>query len=289
MPIGGIEWDGASGVLKAIHAWVVAGSGLAEDKVVFGGQAGQRPEAPAIIMRISNISDVGTMWLDYEANPHTFDDIVVTADAATDLLSAVGHDRLTGDGPVRFTTTGTFPTASGGDINGDTDYWVVKVDDDTFKVARNFQNAMASTPMTIDLTSAGTGTLSLVDTSETVRQGQELKATSRGLVRATLELRCHAERVVGSNMAVAILQRISTRREWPSQQDILEAANVALQDIDRIISITTGTQDDFLHEPRAVLLVHLCMAVEESEYVTIIDFVQATNEIPEPDVEFTVP
>jgi hypothetical protein len=283
--VGGIEWEGAGGVLKAMHAWTLAGSGLTADKVVWGQQASQRPEAPAIIMRISNISELGPTWVMFEHNAHTFADITVTADDGTNLFTAAAHNRLTGDGPVQLESSGTVP----GNTATLKDYWVVRVDANTFRLAESFQDAMAAVPVTVDLTSNGTGTIRLVDTPTTVRQGQELKATARGIVRVTLELRCHAEPIIGANMAVALLQRVRTRREWPSQMAILEAANIGLEGVERILAVTTGKQDDFLYEPRAVLLVYLTLAVEESEYLTIIERVTGTNEIPDPDVAFDIP
>lgn len=276
------DWDVA---LDGMYDWVVGGTGLSADKVMWGGQDTARPDAPAVTMRISNISELGSTWLDYENNPHTFADITVNASAASNEFTAVAHARLTGDGPVRLTSTGTFP----GGTDGVTDYWVVKITNDTFKLAASFQDAMATIPVFIDLTSDGTGTIKLVDTESTLRQGEELRAVSRGLVRATLELTCHSDPVVSMNTAIAILQKIRTRRELPSQQDILETANIALQDVERVRAIITGRRDDFLFEPRAMLDVHLCFAVEESELMTIIERVEVTNTIPDPDVMFVVP
>lgn len=282
MPAGGVDWDV---VLAAMHDWVVAGSGLSDQNVVWGQQDAPRPAAPAITLRISNIAEFGPTWLDTIDNPHVFADITITAvSAVADTLTSVAHARLTGDGPVRVTSTGTVP----GGLTAGTNYWVVKTTADAFKLATTFQNAMATVPTTIDITSAGTGTIKLVDTADTLRVGQEILNVSRCMLRVTLELRCHAATVISGEMAVALLQRVRTRREWPSQQALLTAANISLQDVDRIIAVS-GTRDDFLFEPRAHLLVHMTVPVEEGEGGRIIARVLLTDQIPEPDVEFAVP
>lgn len=281
MPAGGLDWDD---VLDTIQNYVVAGSGLSAQKVAWGDQDIARPEAPAIILRISNLSELGSTWIDMEPNPHTFADITVTANAGTDAFTAVAHARLTGDGPVRL---------DGADLplNTDnaTDYWVIKLTNNTFQLATTFQNAAALVPVVIDLADAGSGTIKLVDTADTVRRGEELAATARGMLRATVEIRCHSDEGAGVNMPVAILQRVRMRRDLPSQQALLETANITLQDVERIRSYVTGRRDDFLFEPFAQLDVHICMAVEEAEYLTIIERVTGTNEILDPDVDFAIP
>lgn len=82
--------------------------------------------------------------------------VPVTVSAASDTLTiAAGHDWATGDGPVRVTATGTVP----GGLAPGVDYFVVVVDDVTIRLATTRGNALAGT--TIDLTSTGTGTVSV--------------------------------------------------------------------------------------------------------------------------------
>ncbi|MGN6103656.1 MAG: hypothetical protein ACTHU0_01000 [Kofleriaceae bacterium] len=261
-------------MLNAMHAWAVAGSGLSDQKVVWGQQDAPRPEAPAITLRISNLSEMGAPWIDYVAKPLTFADLAISSvDATTNTLTSNGHGRLTGDGPVRAVSTGNLP----GGLDEWTDYWVVRVDDDTFQLAATFQDAM-SVPVAdiVDLTSAGAGGLAVVATSQTARAGEELQAVARGLLRATLELRCHAEPTIGPDMAIAILQRVRSRRNLPSQQAIFEEANISLLDSERVRAIV-GTRDDFLFEPRAHLDVHIAIPVEDGEAIGIIERVTGTN------------
>lgn len=78
--------------------------------------------------------------------------IVVTADPVTDELDHVAHGWNTGDGPIQFTNAGGALPAG---IVALTDYYVVKVDADHFKIATTLANAFAGT--IVDITDAGTG------------------------------------------------------------------------------------------------------------------------------------
>jgi hypothetical protein len=74
-----------------------------------------------------------------------------TADPTTDLLTATAHGFGTGTGPMAVSSSGTLPAP----LAIGTDYWIVAVDDDTFRLATTLGNAM--TDVTIDITTAGTG------------------------------------------------------------------------------------------------------------------------------------
>lgn len=90
-------------------------------------------------------------------HPLTFADITVTVDNTTDIFAAVAHGRQTGDGPVRLTTTGTFP----GGADGATDYYVVEgADADHFRLAPTRTDALNATNL-LDVSSNGTGTIKL--------------------------------------------------------------------------------------------------------------------------------
>lgn len=94
----------------------------------------------------------------------TFSDLTISAvDTALDTLTATTHARLTGDGPVQFTTTGGLP----GGLSVSTDYWLIVTDANTLKVATSALNAHAGTA--VDLTSSGSGTNLIVDTADTQR------------------------------------------------------------------------------------------------------------------------
>ncbi len=85
------------------------------------------------------------------------DDDVDTVDTTDNELDIASHAYVTGDGPVRLTTSGTIP---GGLATG-TDYWVVVVNSGAIKLSESFEFAMRN--KTIDITSAGTGTHTVVD------------------------------------------------------------------------------------------------------------------------------
>lgn len=71
--------------------------------------------------------------------------------AVTDICTKVAHGYLTGL-VVRLTTTTTLPAG----LSLATDYYVIKIDADTFYLATNLVNALAGTR--VDITSTGTGT-----------------------------------------------------------------------------------------------------------------------------------
>ncbi len=91
--------------------------------------------------------------------------LTVAATAATgvthgsDLFTKVAHGLLTGDGPIQFTTTTALP--AGAALL--TDYWVVKLDADTFSIATSLANALAGS--VVNLTDNGTGTHTYTGTS----------------------------------------------------------------------------------------------------------------------------
>ncbi len=270
MATGGVDWVVFQ---KAVQDWVEGGSGLSANKVVWSQQQAPRPEAPAITLRISNISDTSRGWLDYESNILVFNDKTVeSVDATANTLTITNHGLLTGDGPIEITSTGTVP---GGTLE-DTNYWVIKIDANTLKLATSFLDSMQTVPISVDLTSVGTGTITIADTADTLRQGQEVSAIARSFLRVTVELHCHAATGVGMEMAMSLLQRVRTRRFWPSQEAILNTANVGLIDVDRVRAIM-GVQDALLFEPRALLDVRFCVPCEEGEYQTIIETVELEN------------
>lgn len=70
--------------------------------------------------------------------------------AVTDICTAAGHGYLTGL-KVQLTTTTTLPAG----LALLTDYWVIKLSDNTFSLAASLVNAIAGTA--IDITDTGTG------------------------------------------------------------------------------------------------------------------------------------
>jgi len=75
--------------------------------------------------------------------------------ASTDKITKANHGASTGQGPARLTTTGTFP----GGLNGTTDYWYIKIDNNNIKLATSYANA--NNGIAIDITSNGSGSMKL--------------------------------------------------------------------------------------------------------------------------------
>lgn len=86
-----------------------------------------------------------------------------TFTAAGAVLTANAHGLLTGDGPVRVSSDNTLPAG----LAAATDYYVVRLDADTFSLATSRANAYAGSVVTT--TDAGTGTHTLSDTASTTR------------------------------------------------------------------------------------------------------------------------
>lgn len=82
---------------------------------------------------------------------------ISAVDPATDQITVTAHGLNTGDGPAAvYTPDGAIP----GGLAAVTDYWVIKVDANTLKLASSSSNAVAGTA--IDITDAGSGTLQLL-------------------------------------------------------------------------------------------------------------------------------
>lgn len=92
-------------------------------------------------------------------------DFTFTAEADDDLITRTAHGLLTGDGPIRVANSGG---GLPGALAAATDYWVIKVSSSTFKLATSLANALDGTG--INISSDGTGTQTLSDTSLTKRQ-----------------------------------------------------------------------------------------------------------------------
>lgn len=88
-------------------------------------------------------------------------DQVVTFDTTDNEVDWTAHGRKTGDGPIRFTTTGTLPAG----LALATDYWIIRRTADAFSLAVSRASALSN--VEIDMTSAGSGTHTLVDTAST--------------------------------------------------------------------------------------------------------------------------
>lgn len=94
----------------------------------------------------------------------TVADTTFTTTHAAETLTAAGHGLLTGDGPIQLSNVGGALPAG---FSAATDYYVIKVDANTIKLASTLANAYAGTAVAIS--GDGTGTHTLADTASTKR------------------------------------------------------------------------------------------------------------------------
>lgn len=80
-------------------------------------------------------------------------------DDTTDVITSVAHGLYTGM-VFQVTTSGGLPAG----IAGTTDYWVIKLTDDTFSLASSLANAVAGTA--VNFTTAGTGNHTLTQQTD---------------------------------------------------------------------------------------------------------------------------
>lgn len=183
-------------VAKGIHDWVVAGSGLAADHVIWARTGAARPAvAPFIELSVIAITPVGHDWERRADNIITFADLpIALVDPATDQLQVIGHGRTTGDGPIRLGVA--VGGAAPGGLAANTDYWVIVIDADHVQLAASFQNTggnYAGNPITpINITDAGSGALTLQATATTVPAGKELIRRAQGMRQVAVQIQCFA-------------------------------------------------------------------------------------------------
>jgi hypothetical protein len=79
-------------------------------------------------------------------------------DATANTFTKASHGMKTGL-KGQMTTTGGLPTG----LSGGTDYWVIRVDANTFKLAASLSDALAGTA--VDITTVGTGTHTFTPTA----------------------------------------------------------------------------------------------------------------------------
>ncbi len=274
-------------IRAALHAWVVACTGMSDQKVTWARQRNTpRPEQDGIIMKIYVVDDEGLSWVDVEAAPLEFDALTITAVVGNNL-TITAHELVTGDGPIQLVGA-DLPAP----LAAETNYWVIRVDADTIRLAAQFEDTgggdATGNPITpITLTDAGSGAMSLEATTKTLRAGEEINYVQRGTVRATLQLFSYVTDDTGMDGAIATLRRVASRYRLPSNIAILDAVNVGVTHMERTRSML-GTRDAVLFEPRAWIDIGLSMVFEERETGTIIGRVEVEQEEPDPTWQKTI-
>lgn len=267
--------------MKKIARWVANATGLPNEKIAWTGQGGVWPAAPWISLNLftRGIGD----WTRQEQNPLVIPDITITdVDVDEESLEMVAHGLVTGDGPIRLTTTDTLPAG----LATGTDYWVIVVDDDHVALVASRAAAIDPTPTLIDITDVGVGTHKLVDTAETRRLGQEVRYVVEGPRRAVLAMQCFAEEAVGPLRAQGILERLRSMYRLPSHQDLLRTIGFAVASIGDATVIGGSQSSASAFEPRAVMEVVMHYYDSAFEAVTTIEkvIIDATIENPVGDI-----
>ena len=107
---------------------------------------------------------------------------------AANTITYPAHGLITGQGPFWVSTSGTLPAP----LTVETDYWIVRTDADTIKVAETRALSIAGTA--VDLTTQGTGTHTLVPQPTHIPH----LATGGVQTRVRNKVSCAALRVTGS-------------------------------------------------------------------------------------------
>lgn len=107
--------------------------------------------------------------------------------------------------------------------------------------------------------------------------GRELEMKARGQRRAVLSIQCYAGAAQGNSSPAAILERIVLSAKLPSVRHALNVAGIGIGTIEPIQSVD-GIVNVETFEPRGIVIVHLNLASEISEYSTYIGSVEVENE-----------
>lgn len=166
------DWSPLSMEHRAASAFFAAHPGSAANlsRIVIG----RGTNAPTMVYTQSIASVVAGETYHFDVSVNLLADVdidivagstdvaITTVTAATDILTKVAHGMLTGAGPYYVSTSSALPAG----LTVNTPYWVIRIDDDSFKLATSAANASAGTA--IDITTAGTGTQTVVRTGNDV-------------------------------------------------------------------------------------------------------------------------
>lgn len=275
-----ISW---STIQTAILSWVRTSSGFSNENVFWSQDKRPFPGTPYINMRISVATKRGLDWVTSEHNPLVIpDDIIEVVDDVDNTLTLTNHGLQTADGPVRFVSSGTLP----GGIVALTDYWIIRISANEISLASTFHNAYDL--IGIDITSPGSGVITLQDTDETVRYGEEIKRSHQGTRDCRLTLECVGGTPKGVGMPIAVLEHVLSSTELDSVITGLSAAGVGIISSEPISS-NDGYIGSTLYEPRAQLRIRIFVPSEVVEYSTFVDSVELTNQVTNDVTEIVLP
>lgn len=113
--------------------------------------------------------------------------LTFTADATTDAITSAGHGLVTGDGPIAVRNVGG---ALPGALTALTDYFFIRIDANTGKLATSNANAVAGTAVNITSNGSGTNTLEVgipYRRGRTYAQGAQLKSSDLNAMMDALQ------------------------------------------------------------------------------------------------------
>lgn len=110
--------------------------------------------APAVFILVDRIGFYPITTTTLTTNQALINSVTFTADNTTDIITTTGWDIANGT-PVRLTNSGGGLPAG---LSGGTTYYTVRQSATTSKLAASRADATATTPVTIDFTTNGTGT-----------------------------------------------------------------------------------------------------------------------------------
>jgi hypothetical protein len=287
-------------VSGAIYRWVIDGSGLANDHVFWAFEGKPRPTAPYIEMSIQSIRPIGHDWTTSEGNPLVLPtQTIQSIDPVGNAITIPGHPYLNGDGPVQLVSTGTLPTP----ILAATNYWIIVVDVNTIQLAATYVNTGGAQPAgstnpktSIVLSDAGSGTITVNVTANTVRAGQEIIRRAQGFREMILHFECIA-RDGGGYDAMRIMSNVMASLQLHLYD--LDQSGVGVSDMGQGFSqggvqSLEGRRGGIL-EPRSMVDVTIYLASDLTGLETIIESVNANivldseGDIPLPPIPIHIP
>jgi hypothetical protein len=285
-----IDW---TTIANAIQAWVVAGSGLAADHVIWSFKGPGRPSTPYIQLNIIAVRPVG---FDYEVrqdNTFTFEAMPIeVVDVDGNRLQITGHGFITGDGPIELELGGgaTAPAP----LAQLTSYWAIVLDANHIQLASTFQNTGGNyegNPITpIVLESTGSGDLSIIDTDDTVHAGIELENRARGTREVSISMQCFPPENSGLQ-SMQIMTDVGASLQL--HIDDLDAAGFGVSDLNGAYfeggaKLVEGRLGSIL-EPRTVWTMTGYVASEVVGFETFVEKVSVTFTETSTDTETTFP
>lgn len=258
-------------IKTALASWIETATGLTSH---WSDQNARPPAVPYVSLDFISLDGFGQDWVDTEANTITLDDAEVEdVDPDTDTLTITGHAYTAGMGPVRATNTGGALPAG---LDVDTDYWIIVDDADTIRLASSHYDARHGAA--VDITDAGTGTHTIVDTASTTPTA-DIRYRARGMRTPVLSVQCFGSPAIGAALPYDMLEAARLAAVMPAVEDALNTAGIGISAFDGPHNVGEVYGDGATFEPRAVMTVMMNISVEALATGGSIEFVRAAGTV----------